>query len=153
MNPDNPGCTVVAPSGTVVHEAFGDRVTFYLTGESTAGRCTSFLIETPPGGGPPPHRHDREDEWFLVLEGRAEFLSDGRWTEVEAGASVFAPRTSVHAFRNVGESLLKLLVHTAPSGFEHFFAAMAAEFQAGGGPDLDRVKAISADFGITYPES
>jgi uncharacterized cupin superfamily protein len=29
---------------------------------------------TPPGGGPGPHYHEREDEWFYIIEGRVSFL-------------------------------------------------------------------------------
>lgn len=145
-------CTVVTPADMKVLEAFGDRVTFHLTGKDTGGNITAFLVETAPGGGPPPHRHEREDEWFHVLEGEAEFFSDGRWTKVSAGSSVFAPRGSVHAFRNAGDTVLRQWIHTSPSGFEDFFAVIAAEWHAEGGPDMGRIVAISADFGITYPE-
>jgi hypothetical protein len=36
-----------------------------LTGEDTAGRDTRVDRNVPPGGGPPPHRHDFE-EMFTV---------------------------------------------------------------------------------------
>lgn len=152
MNENIISCSVVKPSEMKVLEAFGDRVTFRLTGRETGGKYTAFLVETPPGGGPPPHSHDREDEWFHVLEGEVEFLSGGQWTRVEAGSSVFAPRGSIHSFRNVGETMLRQLIHTAPAGFEDFFIAMAAEWQAEGGPNMERIVSISADFGITYHE-
>lgn len=141
---------VVLPGEAKSHHAFGDRVTFHLTGAETEGKLCSFTIETPPGGGPPPHHHDREDEWFLVLEGRVEFLKNGEWAEVPPGGAVFAPKGSVHAFRNIGEQMLRLLVHTTPAGFEDFFAAMAQEFHRNGGPDFARVEKISADFGIFF---
>lgn len=151
MNDTIPSCHVVKPSAMKVFEAFGDRVIFRLTGAETDGKYTAFVVETPPGSGPPPHVHDREDEWFHVLEGEVEFFSDGQWSRVEAGSSVFAPSGSLHSFRNVGTTMLRQLVHAAPSGFEDFFAAMAAEWQAEGGPDMERIVARSAEFGITYP--
>ena len=152
MNENNIVCSLVKPSDMKVLEAFGDRVTFRLTGRETGGRYTAFLVETPPGSGPPPHVHDREDEWFHVLEGEVEFFSDGQWIKVEPGGSVFAPRGSLHSFRNVGGTMLRQLIHTAPSGFEDFFSVMAAEWRAEGGPDMERIVSLSADFGITYPE-
>jgi quercetin dioxygenase-like cupin family protein len=141
---------VVPPSAATVVEAFGDRVTFHLTGRETGGKHTSFLVETAPGGGPPPHWHENEDEWFLVLEGQAEFFKDGVWTAVPAGSAVFAPRGSVHAFRNAGKTTLKQVLNTAPSGFETFFARIAEEFHREGGPDMARVVEISAEHGIHY---
>jgi quercetin dioxygenase-like cupin family protein len=145
-----PSTVALTPDRMRVHGAFGDRATFLLTGEQTGGRYCVFLLETPPGGGPPPHRHEGEDEWFHVLEGRAEFLRDGEWVEVPAGSAVFAPRGSVHAFRNVGDTVLRQVIQTAPAGFEDFFAALEKEFQRDGGPDMERVGELSAEFGIFY---
>lgn len=146
----SPSVVVVPPSEATVVEAFGDRVTFHLTGRETGGRVTQFLVETAPGGGPPPHWHENEDEWFLVLEGQAEFFKDGVWTPVAAGSAVFAPRGSVHAFRNAGQTPLKQLLSTSPSGFETFFTRIAEEFRREGGPDMARVVEISAEHGIHY---
>jgi len=138
------------PAQMRVHQAFGDKVTFLLTGAETGGSYCVFQVETPPGSGPPPHWHEREDEWFHVLEGRAEFLRNGEWVEVPEGSAVFAPRGSVHAFRNVGDAVLRQLIQTAPAGFEDFFAAMEQEFHREGGPDRERVTELSAGFGIFY---
>ncbi len=145
-----PSPCIATPAEAKICDAFGDQATFYLTGERTGGRYTMFLNVTPPGSGPPPHWHDHEDEWFYVLEGRVEFFHDGKWTEVPPGASVFMPRGSVHTFRNVGDTLLKQVIHTAPSGFETFFARVAEEFHRDGGPDVARVVEISAEHGIHY---
>ncbi|MBB5352840.1 quercetin dioxygenase-like cupin family protein [Haloferula luteola] len=133
-------------------EAFGDRARFCLTGVQTEGRYTAFYLETPPGGGPPPHVHDREDEWFHVLEGRAEFFFHGEWKLAVAGDSVFAPRGALHAFRNVGDTVLRQLIHTAPSGFEHFFSEMADLWKRDGGPVWDEIVVSSAKYGIHYPD-
>lgn len=46
----------------------GDTYTIILSGEDTAGRLCLIDMHVPPGGGPPPHRHDFE-ETFAVLEG------------------------------------------------------------------------------------
>jgi len=110
-----------------VIRTFGGTITLNLSGAEIGGTFTSFLEETPPGGGPPPHDHDNEDEWFYPLEGR-EFYVDGKWTEVPTGTVVFVPRGTVHAFRNPGAAPLKMLIHTAPSGFEHFLERSAEEF-------------------------
>ena len=145
-----PAPAIVPPAGARVFHAFGDTASFHLTGEETGGAYTMFVNVTAPGGGPPPHRHEHEDEWFYVLEGRAEFFQDGVWTEVPAGTSVFMPRGSVHAFRNAGDTPLRQIIHTAPSGFETFFARIAEEFNREGGPDMERVVGISGEFGISY---
>jgi hypothetical protein len=43
-------------------KAFGDEFYFHLTGEQTGGKVTVFPEVTPPGGGPPPHYHEFDDE-------------------------------------------------------------------------------------------
>jgi quercetin dioxygenase-like cupin family protein len=140
---------VPAAQGRIIR-AFGSEITVHLDGSQTGGKFTMFTDLTPPGGGPPAHYHENEDEWWLVLAGRALFLAEGKWREVSAGDSVFAPRKSVHTFKNIGDQPLKQLIHTSPSGFENFFARCAEEFARPGAPAMDRIIAISAEYGIHY---
>lgn len=142
--------SIVMPGDAKTQVAFGDQATFLLTGEQTGGKYTMFRYVVAPGGGPPLHRHDDEDEWFLVLEGSGEFYADGKWTMVPEGGSVFMPRGSVHSFRNPGDKPLVLLIHTSPSGFETFFARCGVEFAKESGPDMDAIIAIASEHGIAF---
>lgn len=142
--------TIHPPSNDRVLRAFGEEVHLYLTAEETGGRFTQWLEITPPGGGPPPHYHDEEDEWFHILEGRVSFFHDGKWAEAGPGTRVFAPRGSVHTFRNTGDMPSRMLLTTSPSGFEIFFAKCAAEFALPEGPDMARVIEIAAAHGIHF---
>ena len=38
----------------------GDTYTILVAGQDTAGKYTLIDMHVPPGGGPPPHRHDFE---------------------------------------------------------------------------------------------
>ena len=49
----------------------GDTYTILLSGADTDGRYSLIDMHIPPGGGPPPHRHDFEES-FTVLEGEIE---------------------------------------------------------------------------------
>ena len=42
---------------------------FLATGDDTDGKYALWEAIVPPGGGPPPHIHSREEEGFYVLEG------------------------------------------------------------------------------------
>lgn len=141
---------ILPPGAGTVVRAFGEEITFHLTGRETGGRLTMFTEVTPPGGGPPPHYHAAEDEWFFPLEGRVEFYLDGQWTETPMRSVVFMPRGTVHAFRNPGQEPLTMLIQTAPAGFERFMMRCAEEFSAPGGPDMGRIVAISAEHGIHF---
>jgi quercetin dioxygenase-like cupin family protein len=146
------GTRVVPPTASKVMRAFGDEITIHLSGADTDGQYTMFTAVAPPGGGPPLHCHNKEDEWFLIQEGKAEFYKDGAWTEVPVGSVVFTPRGVVHAFRNAGKTPLRMLVHTAPAGFEEFFGKCAKEFAKPGPPDMARIVQIAEEHGIEFPK-
>ena len=141
---------ITLPGKTRAVRAFGDEVYFLLTGEHTGGMLTTFTDITPPGGGPPPHTHDYDDEWWHVLEGRVSFFNGKGWHEVPPGGAVFMPKSSVHTFKNIGDKPSRMIVSTSPSGFETFFTRCAEEFAKPGGPDMKRIVAISAEHGIHY---
>jgi mannose-6-phosphate isomerase-like protein (cupin superfamily) len=141
---------VIPPTAGKTIRAFGDEITVHLGAAETDGKYTMFTSVTPPGGGPPPHYHLNEDEWFLVLEGRAEFFKEGIWSEVPVGTAVYAPRGVVHSFRNPGDTPLKMLLHTSPCGFETFFARCEQEFNKPGAPEMGRLLQIAAEHGIHF---
>lgn len=146
-----PPALVSSEDVRVVH-AFGEEVHFHLTGEQTGGLYTQWLEITPPDGGPPPHYHTREDEWFHVIEGRMSFLLDGQWREAGPGSGVFVPKNSIHAFKNTGGTPSRMIVTASPAGFEDFFGRAAGEFARPDGPDMERVVQIAADHGIHFVE-
>ena len=57
----------------------------------------------------PPHAHP-EDEFFFVLEGRAEFFLDGHTRVVSPYTSLYCPPNVEHGIRNAGDGELKYLV-------------------------------------------
>ena len=62
----------------------GDTYTILIKGDDTAGKYTLIDMLVPPGGGPPPHRHDFE-EMFSVLEGEVEVTFRGEKLVAKAG--------------------------------------------------------------------
>ncbi len=107
----------------LVHLAVvGDTYTVLLSGEQTAGRFAMLDMLIPPGGGPPPHRHDFE-ECFPVLEGSLEVhVRDLPPVRLEAGESANVPANAPHTFRNAARVPARLLCTVAPSGREEYFA-------------------------------
>src|SRR6266516_4802162 len=98
----------------------GDTYTILLTGEDTAGRYTLIDMHVPPGGGPPPHRHDFE-EMFTVLDGEVQVTFRGETIVARAGQTINVPADAPHAFTNAGEVPVRLLCLCAPAGQEEFF--------------------------------
>jgi quercetin dioxygenase-like cupin family protein len=138
------------PGTGKVLNALGDEVTVLLSGAQTGGAFTMVQVVTQPGGGPPPHWHTKEDEWFLVQEGRIELWRDGVWTEVPAGTAIFLPRGIKHTYRNCGDTPLRMIVHAAPAGFDVFFERIAEAFHQPGGPNMARIAEIAAEHGIFF---
>ena len=98
----------------------GDTYTILVAGSDTAGKYTLIDMHVPPGGGPPPHRHDFE-EMFTVLDGEVEVTFRGETLVARAGETINVPANAPHAFTNVGDSPSRLLCLCAPAGQEEFF--------------------------------
>lgn len=56
-----------------------------------------------------PHKHP-EDEFFFILEGKAEFYLDGKTKEVGPSTSLYCPSNVEHGIKNAGNTQLKYLV-------------------------------------------
>jgi mannose-6-phosphate isomerase-like protein (cupin superfamily) len=110
-------------------------VRFMLDGEDAGGDFS--LIEhpmSPRALAAPLHRHNREDEYSYVLEGRMGALLGDDVLEAGPGDLVCKPRGEWHTFWNAGEEPARILEIIAPAGFEHYFAELAA---MGGGAAAD----------------
>ena len=99
----------------------GDTMTFKATGESTGGRLLLIENLTTPGGGPPPHIHTREDEFFFVLDGTFEIRIGDEVHALGPGGFAYVPRDTVHNFRNTADTPSRILVGFTPGGIEGFF--------------------------------
>ncbi len=99
----------------------GDTHTVLVRGDQTGGRYCLIDMYVPPGGGPPPHRHDFE-EMFVVLEGEVEFAFRGKPLVAVAGTTISIPANAPHAFRNSSSSPARMLCLCSPAGQENLFA-------------------------------
>ncbi|WP_297549880.1 cupin domain-containing protein [Amycolatopsis sp.] len=80
----------------------GDTYTVKATVESTGGAFGLLEASVPPGSGPPPHVHTRQDEAFYLLDGVLEVTAGEKTTVVRTGDFVYLPRGTAHWFRNPG---------------------------------------------------
>lgn len=124
LPPDDPRRNLVRAdpeSGNLPHLSLvGNTYTVLITGEDTAGRFSVIDMHVPPGGGPPPHRHDFE-ETFSVLEGQVEFTFRGSKHLLAAGEAINIPANAPHQFRNSSTKPARLLCICSPPGQEEFF--------------------------------
>jgi len=120
--PDNPkrGLTLGQPDNLPHIGLVGDTYTITVTGEHTAGRFCVIDMHIPPGGGPPPHRHDFE-ETFILLEGEMQATFRGKKSIVRAGDTLNIPANAPHQFHNISAEPVRMLCICSPAGQEKFF--------------------------------
>ncbi|HET7851485.1 MAG TPA: quercetin 2,3-dioxygenase [Methyloceanibacter sp.] len=94
------------------------------SGEATGGRTAIIEILAPEGSGSPLHVHNREDEWFYVLEGELSLWVGGRLIKTSPGSFVYGPRGIPHTFMVTSPRARYLLV-AQPAGFENFMRALS----------------------------
>jgi len=99
----------------------GDTYTILLSGNDTAGRFCLIDMHIPPGGGPPPHRHDFEES-FILLEGEIQATFRYAKSIVKAGQTIHIPANAPHQFHNISDQPVRMLCICSPSGQEEFFA-------------------------------
>jgi uncharacterized cupin superfamily protein len=75
----------------------------------------------PPGGGPPPHRHDFEES-FTLLEGEIGFTFRGEKSILRAGETINIPANAPHSFVNSSNQRVRLLCICSPAGQEEYFS-------------------------------
>jgi DNA-binding transcriptional MerR regulator/quercetin dioxygenase-like cupin family protein len=84
------------------------------------------IFEFTGGGGGPRHRHHDQDEWIYVVDGEIELLIGEKRLRLNAGESVFIPRTVAHVWGCVNGRPAKIINVYQPAGkMEEFFRAVA----------------------------
>ena len=122
-----------------------------IDGEEAGGGFSLVEHPMPPRAlAAPLHRHNREDEYSYVLEGRMGALLGDEVLEAGPGDLVFKPRDQWHTFWNAGDEPARILEIIAPAGFEHFFGElvdMGGVAQAEPGGDGDALRPLRARHG------
>lgn len=133
----------------------GDVYRFLATGEETNGKYALFEALVPPGGGPPPHVHSREEEGFYVLEGEITFTINGERVVVAAGMFANMPVGTPHSFKNESNKPAKMLISLAPAGLENMFFEVGVPLAEGATTTLpptkegiEKLLAIAPNYGV-----
>src|SRR5215207_7233195 len=114
----SPHPTVRKPGQGRTIAVVGDVYRFLATGEDTGGKYALLEALVPPGGGPPPHGHSREEEGFYVLEGEIAFTINGERVVATAGTFANMPVGTPHSFKNESSLPARVLISVAPAGLE-----------------------------------
>lgn len=127
----------------------GVSVRLVLDAEATGGRFA--VVEHRLGPRElmaPMHRHTREDEFTVVVEGTVGFVLGETVQTATAGEVVRKPREQWHTFFNAGDTPARVLEIIAPPGLERYFAELVRYFPADAAPDLDGMVDANERFGL-----
>jgi quercetin dioxygenase-like cupin family protein len=134
----------------------GDVYRFLATGEETNGKYALFEALVPPGGGPPPHVHSREEEGFYVLDGEITFTVNGERVVAKAGTFANMPVGTPHGFRNESDRPARMLISVAPAGLEQMFFEVGVPLAEGATAalpptkaEIEKLLAVSPGYGVT----
>ena len=133
----------------------GDVYRFLAVAEDTNGKYALWEAVVPPGGGPPPHVHSREEEGFYILEGEITFqIGEER---LVAGPGTFAnmPVGTPHGFRNESDKPARMLISVAPAGLEEMFFEVGVPVEQGATTapppskeEIEKLLAVAPKYGI-----
>ena len=140
MDSDTPIASAVSGYVLQAGEGVGGAADVKASRVATGGALT--LIESKTDGGAPRHVHQREDEFFYVVEGTITVECGDETWEAGPRAFVFLPRGVPHAWDVVGDEATVLLL-TVPAGLEDFLG----EYHTASGPARNDV---AARYGIEF---
>jgi quercetin dioxygenase-like cupin family protein len=153
-----PGVLVQQPHEARTIAVVGDIYRFLATGADTDGKYALWDAIVPPGGGPPPHVHSREQEGFAILEGEITFQVGGQRLVATAGTFANMPVGTVHSFKNESSRPARMLIIVAPAGLEQMFFEIGVPLAPGtvAAPpptkgEIDRLLQAAPRYGIDIP--
>src|SRR5262249_48762150 len=133
----------------------GDVYRFLATGEDTNGEYALWEAIVPPGGGPPPHVHSREEEGFYILEGEITFTINGERVVATAGKVANLPVGTTHSFKNESGTAARMLISVAPAGLEKMFFEFGVPLAEGATTalpptqeEIEKLLAVAPRYGI-----
>ena len=141
------GVTVKAGEGNTLR-VLGMPLRFLCDAKDTGNAWSLMEQEIPAGHGPPPHRHDW-DEAYYVIEGALDFEIDGKPVRIERREFVYLPRNTVHGFKGASPSSTQVLIFAAPAHSSAFFEEVSREVRTLP-DDVAKVPAIGQRHGIEF---
>jgi mannose-6-phosphate isomerase-like protein (cupin superfamily) len=147
--------TLRKPSEGRTIAVVGDVYRFLATGDDTNGKYSLWEAIVPPGGGPPPHVHSREEEGFYILDGEITFRIGEERVVVTAGMFANMPVGTPHSFRNESGKPAKMLISVAPAGLENMFFEVGVPVEQGANTaapptqaEIDKLVAAAPRYGV-----
>ena len=89
-------------------------MSYEFHGEKQGAPISAYIVNAPPGKGPPLHTHPYVETIFTI-EGRATLTVGDETREVTAGDIAVVPANTPHRFVNSGDGVLRQIdIHASP---------------------------------------
>lgn len=144
--------------GRIVRRSDGEKLNvlgmplrFLCDASDTSGAWSLMEEEIPIGQGPPLHRHDW-DEAYYIVSGALDFQMDGESVRVEAGEFAYLPRNTVHAFKGGSQTPAQVLIFASPAHSSDFFKELNSEVRTIP-DDLAKIPEIGRRHGIEFTQT
>jgi len=126
------------------------QVRFYADRAKTDGHADVYEVIIPEGAKVPvAHHHVDVDEVVTGLEGVVTYRVGDEVMELTPGKVAYSPRGVVHHFANNHPGTARMLITATPGRMgPEYFREVGAVVNAGGPPDLAKVKAVMNKFGL-----
>jgi len=118
----------------------GERFRIRTSAKETNGIYTILELIADSRNGVPMHIHQNEDEHFIVLEGSLHIANGDKRFDAPAGTTVTIKKGVPHAWCNLMDTPLRMLVVFSPGNIEDLFRATAAR-------ESDDIAALAAKYG------
>jgi mannose-6-phosphate isomerase-like protein (cupin superfamily) len=103
----------------------GELFSIRVSSEDSNGAYTMLEVVADRQNGTPMHIHQNQDEHFIILEGTAHFVYGDKTVDAPAGTNITVSRGIPHAWCNLSESPLRMLVLFTPGGIDELFRTIA----------------------------
>jgi mannose-6-phosphate isomerase-like protein (cupin superfamily) len=118
----------------------GERFRIRTSVKETKGIYTMLELIADPRNGVPMHIHQNADEHLVVLEGSLHVANGDKRFDAPAGTTVTIKKGVPHAWCNLMDKPLRMLVVFSPGNIEDLFKATAAR-------ESDDIAALAAKYG------
>lgn len=121
----------------------GERFRIRTSTKETNGIYTMLELIADPRNGVSKHIHQNEDEHFIILEGMLHVANGSQRFDAPAGTTVTVNKGVAHAWCNLQDTPLRMLVIFSPGDIESLFRAVAAR-------ETDDIAALAAKYGTLF---
>jgi quercetin dioxygenase-like cupin family protein len=116
---------VIGPGEGKTVMLFGVQFCYKVESADSGGSLAVLEVQIPAHTLVKPHRHSREDEFSLVIDGTVGVRVGDRELTAGPGAYLVKPRGTSHAMWNAGDAPARVAEILSPAGLEVYFEELA----------------------------